>query len=256
MIKMISLILTAALCVGCLSGCGENSNSDGKISHSSSEAGAKKTTDLMTSASTNKPSVAVIGTADFGDKGENVKVTLYSDGLVKISGKGKMRNCINEQAYFDKENGPLLIALNEISKESSPPVNEIVIENGVESIGAYAFWYLESLKKITISSSVTSIEYGAFEYCNSLTEIILPNGVKTIYDGAFYDCESLKTITIPGSVNEIGKKSDYGYYVDAPLGYYYMNAERTKVPGFTIKGKSGSEAHKYAKKHGFNFVEN
>ncbi len=50
-------------------------------------------------------------------------------------------------------------------------VTELVIPDGVESIGGYAFYYCTSLKSITIPYSVTSIGSWAFHNCTSLTDI-------------------------------------------------------------------------------------
>ena len=56
-------------------------------------------------------------------------------------------------------------------------VTELVIPDGVTSIGGGAFMYCSSLTSITIPDSVTSIGGGAFNYCDSLTSIIY-NGTK------------------------------------------------------------------------------
>lgn len=109
-------------------------------------------------------------------------------------------------------------------------VTEVVIPDGVTSIGDWAFAYCESLSSITIPDSVTSIGKRAFhdcenlteitipdsvtnigdmafEYCKSLTSIIIPNGVTSIGESAFKDCHILTSIIIPDSVTSIGKSA-------------------------------------------------
>ena len=83
-------------------------------------------------------------------------------------------------------------------------ITEVVIENGVTSIGNGAFEGCRSLTSITIPSSVTSIGEGTFSGCLSLTSITIPNGVTSIGNGAFGGCRSLTSITIPSSVASIG----------------------------------------------------
>ena len=50
-------------------------------------------------------------------------------------------------------------------------IKEVVIKDGVTSIGDYAFDGCSRLRSITIPNSVTSIEHGAFEDCSNLRSI-------------------------------------------------------------------------------------
>ena len=83
-------------------------------------------------------------------------------------------------------------------------ITKVVIENGVTSIGVFAFKYCTSLTSITIPDSVTSIGDWAFDGCTSLTSITIPDSVTRIGEYAFQNCSSLASITIPDSVSEIG----------------------------------------------------
>jgi hypothetical protein len=80
---------------------------------------------------------------------------------------------------------------------------DVVIPDGVTSIGMSAFSYCSKLTKVTIPDSVTSIEDYAFWLCWNLTEITIPDSVTSIAYGAFADC-GLTEITIPKSVTSIG----------------------------------------------------
>ena len=83
-------------------------------------------------------------------------------------------------------------------------VTDIVIPDGVTSIGNYAFYSCSRLNSVEISDSVTGIGVGAFDGCTSLTSITIPNSVTSIGDFAFFYCLSLTSITIPNSVTSIG----------------------------------------------------
>ena len=105
-------------------------------------------------------------------------------------------------------------------------MTNIIIENGITSIGNYAFWcsetfnitipnsvknigkgafaYCKNLTNVTIPNGVTSINYDTFDFCSSLTNITIPNSVTSIDNYAFSYCYSLKNITIPNSVTSIG----------------------------------------------------
>lgn len=82
---------------------------------------------------------------------------------------------------------------------------DVVIPDGVTSIGDWAFSRCEGLTSVTMPDSVTSIEDHAFCECTSLTSIVIPNGVTTIGDYMFHSCKSLTSVTIPDSVTSIGK---------------------------------------------------
>ena len=86
-------------------------------------------------------------------------------------------------------------------------ITEVIILDGVTSIGNYAFYGCSNLNKVTIPDSVTSIGAVAFYGCSSLTEIKIPNGVTSIKSGTFEGCTSLKNITIPDSVTQIGNNA-------------------------------------------------
>ncbi len=83
-------------------------------------------------------------------------------------------------------------------------IKTVKIQNGVTSIGDYAFDNCTSLTSIEIPSSVTSIGDGAFAYCTSLTSIEIPSGVTSIGSRVFKDCTSLTSIEIPSGVTSIG----------------------------------------------------
>ena len=83
-------------------------------------------------------------------------------------------------------------------------VTELVIPNGVTSIGDYAFHGCSSLTSITIPNSVTSIGYKVFSDCSGLTSITIPNGVTSIGSYAFSGCTGLTNITLGNGVTSIG----------------------------------------------------
>ncbi len=88
---------------------------------------------------------------------------------------------------------------------SAPSVVIPSIHEGKEvtSIGDFAFYGCEGLKKITIPNSIVSIGKSAFACCWGLTEIALPESVMSIGDSAFVDCCVLTEITIPSNMTSI-----------------------------------------------------
>ena len=120
---------------------------------------------------------------------KNISWKLYSNGTLTISGKGAITfpsTNANSSPWYNRQD-----------------IKKVVINNGITSIGRFAFWYCRSLTSITIPSSVTTINEYAFSRCHSLTSVTIPNSVTSIGDGAFKFCYSLTSITLPKSITSI-----------------------------------------------------
>lgn len=89
-------------------------------------------------------------------------------------------------------------------------LTNVFIPDSVTRIGENAFGLCKSLTNITIPDSVTSIEYFAFAGCSSLTSIVIPDGVTNIDGAAFQLCTNLTSVTIPDSVISIGESAFFG----------------------------------------------
>ena len=135
-------------------------------------------------------SAAAESAAASGICGENLTWTLDAAGTLTVSGTGAMKD-------FGYKGAPWY--------QSRDSIQAVVVENGVTTIGKYAFSACRSLSSITIPESVTTIGGSAFSYCSSLTSITLPQGLTAIGRSAFSDCSSLTGITLPESVTAIGK---------------------------------------------------
>lgn len=129
-----------------------------------------------------------------GTCGEDLTWALDNAGTLTVSGMGAM----DEYTYENK------------APWHGKYVKSVIIENGVTSIGSYAFNDFASLVDVRIANSVENIGADAFLRCTSLEDVQLPNNsLTTISNGAFYECGSLETITVPDSVTYIG---DYAFY--------------------------------------------
>ena len=88
-------------------------------------------------------------------------------------------------------------------------VTKVIIPEGVEKIGAYAFANLTGLEEVVLPSTMEAIEYGAFYGCTSLTKITFSseNNLKIVNQSAFENC-NLEGILDLSSVCVI---SDYAF---------------------------------------------
>ena len=142
------------------------------------------------------PVSAMADTAESGSCGYNLTWTL-ENGVLTISGTGKM----DRYGYNSKPDGSGVTSAP--WGEYYEAIERVVIENGVTSIGYYAFSGCTSLASIVIPDSVELIGNDAFSGCSSLETVTLGNGLKTIGGNAFKDCTGLKSIVIPDSVEFI-----------------------------------------------------
>lgn len=133
-------------------------------------------------------------------------------------------------------------------------LEHIVFPQGTEDISTVCS-ASEYLKSVFIPKSV-KYSCEAFCDCETLSKVTIEDGVTSISDWAFYHCLSLLELTIPESVTQFGENS-VGYmelreYTNPQKTGFKIKGRQT-VPGFKIKGVSGSEAEKYAKKHNIEF---
>jgi hypothetical protein len=74
-------------------------------------------------------------------------------------------------------------------------ITRAVIEEGVASIGASAFYGFNKLASVEIPNTVTSIGMSSF-YGTALTSVEIPAGMKSIEAGAFLYCSNLATVNV------------------------------------------------------------
>ena len=97
--------------------------------------------------------------------------------------------------------GRCVFMLKNCAKNNSRLV-KVVIEEGVKTIGEYAFSN-SNLKEVILPDSLERIEAYAFNSCESLKRIELPKNLIFIGKNAFAKCGSLDCIIIPESVEVI-----------------------------------------------------
>lgn len=88
-------------------------------------------------------------------------------------------------------------------------IENVVIEEGIVTLGTLSFSGCTALKSVTLPSTLTTISggtlnYGAFRDCTALETITLPSNLATIEAMAFRGCTSLKSITFPDSLTTLG----------------------------------------------------
>lgn len=121
----------------------------------------------------------IVNRVENGTCGESLTWELTSDGVLTIKGTGAMSNysLSNNAPWYEKR------------------VLSVNVENGVTSIGDYAFLYSD-ISTISLSDTIENIGNSAFFGCSKLNEILIPKSVMSIGDSAFDWCVSLENIFV------------------------------------------------------------
>ena len=80
----------------------------------------------------------------------------------------------------------------------------------VESIGAGAFLYCDSLTSVVLPERMQSIGRYAFYECTRLASVTFPAQMDSIGEQAFYRCEALTSVTLPDELQSIGDEAFSG----------------------------------------------
>ena len=103
---------------------------------------------------------------------------------------------------------------------------DVVIPNGVTTIGNGIFQFKTSITSVVIPDSVTTIGDNAFDQCESLKTVTFGTNsqLTTIGGSAFSFCPNIESISISDSVTSIGKNA-----------FYYCNSLSTVYYGGTAE---------------------
>ena len=120
-----------------------------------------------------------------GACGTGVTWTLGTDGRLTIDGSGQIRD------YSETDPAPW----------KGTAVKEVVIREGVTSVGAYAFAGCTEIAGVQLPSTLTTLGDRCFAGCISLTSVELPQALTSAYGGPFADCLRLRSISMAGGGN-------------------------------------------------------
>ena len=114
--------------------------------------------------------------------GENMLWELDYDGTLSVTGTGEM----NSYGVGDR-----------LWEDYKDEITNVIIGDGVESIGSYAFEGCVNLQNVDISESVGQIGSGAFNNCMLLTNVNFNGLSDPGCSNAFEDCGKLESVNVP-----------------------------------------------------------
>lgn len=156
-----------------------------------------------------------------GSCGDTVTWKLTKDGVMTISGSGKMWDFRNDADFFDYHENPYA--------DNRSLIKKVVFEEGITYVGADAFTYCDNLTSVTFSDSITSIGCFSFFDCGNLCDVTLPVNLQSLGQEAFAHCD-LTSVEIPDNITFLDA-GVFGY--NKRLSYVYIGGNAS-VPSFVI----------------------
>lgn len=130
----------------------------------------------------NAPTIVNSGYCGGEGDGTNLSWTLDSEGLLTISGRGKMFYDFSFKGWENQRDD----------------VREVIIQQGVTTVADGAFAKSHNLANVTLPDSISFIGSSAFYY-TALTSITIPDGVEGIGQFAFEGCADLTDVYYGGT---------------------------------------------------------
>lgn len=137
---------------------------------------------------------------DSGQCGDNATWTLGANGTLTVSGTGAMWD------YDSDEFAPW-----------HQSVKTLIVEEGITSIGQYAFGNCKQLTEVNLPDSLTEIENMTFLWDEYIGVLEIPKGVKTIGQYAFQQCDGIREVVFFGDAPQIGEGA---FWADTFTAYY------------------------------------
>lgn len=140
-----------------------------------------------------------------------------------------------------------LLSIGEMAFSGCYGLTGANLPDSVYELGASCFAGCGALTSVSLGNSIEVIPERCFAACSALTDVQLPDSLTTIEKEAFFGCGDI-TLTIPSSVADIGENA---------LGVRYDLRKDQIAPfeDFLILGPDNSEAARYAKAIGVDFID-
>jgi len=190
-IVLLSVLIVAVLAVGAIFLFKDNGDKD--EDHGGNNVADVPSAEDSSSTAESTEDDSVESNADDTDSGTFGTLNWsFEYGTLTIGGSGSIGSNDADDKYasypWDKYQGK---------------TKHLVIQEGVERIGGFAFSAYDAIESISFPSSLKGIGYESFSDCTSLKQLVLPEGVEKLNDGSFNRCTSLESINLPSTLTGI-----------------------------------------------------
>lgn len=172
----------------------EDMNDDTLVSENSNIVGTVVATGTIDSADI--PAQKITWTVSDDDRGERT---------LTISGSGKIPDYSNTS---DSVRPPWY-------QYTATLTDDIVIEEGITSVGTFAFDYIRATGSLTLPSTLTEIKTKAFQTNNFSEPLVIPGNVLSVGANAFTNNRSLPSVTIEANKEGLGQSVDLNAFAEA-----------------------------------------
>ena len=214
---------------------------DGSYSVTVTAEGFEETTVAVPSAVNGCDTSVTVALSADNRCGENLTWQLDENGLLTISGTGAMYDFVNSNApWYGQRNN----------------IKKLQVDEGVTTIGHYAFYQCNRISEVLLPSTLTSIGNGAFFLCSRIEIFPIPASLEVIGWTAFSGCSSLTAFTVDAHNTFFAVVDDVLYsrdlatlvkipemkrvnFSDADASYEILDGVRSVAPG-AFEGLMGS----------------
>ena len=162
-----------------------------------------------------------------GTCGTSMSWTLDKEGSMTVSGSGTMDNYQllhpSPWRYLD-----------------DPNISSLTVEEGVESIGDYSFYFCTFLEKVSLPESLAYIGSSAFAHCWLLGGIHIPGGVTRIGTSPFIHCVNLTSITVDPDNTVYDSRDNCNALILTASGELIAGCKTTYIPEGIVSIESGA----------------
>ncbi len=175
----------------------------------------------MVSRSTKALVPTYIGITNYGTRcitpkcGNNAFWT-FANNTLTISGTGNMKDYQGGNSPWDEYR--------------YTEIKEVIVEEGIEHIGKYAFYGFYVAEKVTLPTTLRTIGDHAFEHCTSFESITIPNSVTTIGEDAFARCSSLESIKVESGNTIYDSRDNCNAIIETATSKLIAGCKKTVIP--------------------------
>lgn len=125
----------------------------------------------------------------------------FSDGVLTCSGGGEIKKggLGNDYGWEDTVANAIL---ETDSRTIDAAVEKVIVEDGITSIGEYAFEACVNLTEVSLPDTLTSIGKDAF-HAAGLTSVIIPDSVTYLGVDVFSSCKNLSSATLSNNLTHL-----------------------------------------------------